>query len=134
MILPIAICKTRRLKPIHCIVTRFIIKNRCLDSIVMQIEQINTKISAMQQKINNIELRLNEEKKQDDFGDRLGKMMNDMKLMKQNINALSANNKMNPEQQKVKSWLENNVKLPQYFDTFMKNGIDELSVVALLDT
>eukprot|EP01083_Nonionella_stella_P216358 777829_1 len=110
------------------------LKTAVLDSIVMQIEQINTKISAMQQKINNIELRLNEEKKQDDFGDRLGKMMNDMKLMKQNINALSANNKMNPEQQKVKSWLENNVKLPQYFDTFMKNGIDELSVVALLDT
>eukprot|EP01083_Nonionella_stella_P123908 373707_1 len=103
-----------------------------LDSIVMQIEQMNTKITAMQQKIIKIELQLNEEQKSDETDDRLNKMMNEMKRIKQTMNTLSASNNMDPEQQKVKSWLEK-VRLPQYFDNFMNNGIDELSVVALLD-
>eukprot|EP01083_Nonionella_stella_P216357 777828_1 len=109
------------------------LKTAVLDSIVMQIEQMNTKISAIQHKIINIESRLNEEQKNEDTDDRFDKMMNEMKRMKQIMNTLSANTNLNAEQQKVKSWLENKVKLPRYFDNFMNNGIDELSVVALLD-
>eukprot|EP01083_Nonionella_stella_P179696 638793_1 len=110
-----------------------LLKTAVLDSIVMQIEQMNTKISAIQHKIINIESRLNEEQKNEDTDDRLNKMMNEMKRIKQTMNVLSANNNLNAEQQKVKSWLENKVKLPRYFDNFMNNGIDELCVVALLD-
>eukprot|EP01084_Bolivina_argentea_P020085 37381_1 len=39
---------------------------------------------------------------------------------------------INPEQQKLKSWLETAVKLPEYYKVFIDNGIDELSVAALI--
>eukprot|EP01083_Nonionella_stella_P216356 777827_1 len=73
------------------------LKTAVLDSIVMQIEQINTKISAMQQKINNIELRLNEEQKHEDTDDRLDMMMDEIRLIKQTVNALPTNNNLNAE-------------------------------------
>eukprot|EP01083_Nonionella_stella_P123907 373706_1 len=110
----------------------YILLKTAVDSIAIQVEKMSSTMSAMQQKMNDMELRLNEEQKSEDVDDKLNKMMNEIKLIKQTVNALSANN-MNPKQKKVKSWLENQVALPQYFDIFMKNGIDELSLVALLD-
>eukprot|EP01083_Nonionella_stella_P086051 238805_1 len=109
------------------------LKTAVLDSIVMQMEQMSSKINAMQQQMNNMELRLNEEQKHDDVDGRLNKMMDEIKSIKRTVNALSANHNLNPKQQKVKLWLENKVELAQYFDIFLNNGIDELSVVALLD-
>eukprot|EP01083_Nonionella_stella_P216355 777822_1 len=72
-----------------------LLKTAVLDSIVMQIEQMNTKISAIQHKIINIESRLNEEQKNEDTDDRFDKMMNEMKRMKQIMNTLSANTNLN---------------------------------------
>ena len=37
------------------------------------------------------------------------------------------------DRQKVKDWLCGSVKLPQYFDLFMKNGFDDLEIFSELD-
>eukprot|EP01084_Bolivina_argentea_P157750 274880_1 len=103
-----------------------------LDSIIIQIEKLNKTVSTMQQKMNNLELRMDEEQKNND-SDRIDKLVKEMKTIKQTMSKLSLNNYINPEQQKLKSWLENKVKLPQYYDVFLNNGIDELSVVAMID-
>ena len=39
---------------------------------------------------------------------------------------------MEPGKQKLKLWLEEEVKLPQYYELFISNGIEDLETVALL--
>ena len=102
-----------------------------LDSIVSQIQELSTKIQSFENRLNVIELKVNEEKKVNN-DDRIDQIIKEMQSMKQNIAQLSPNINSNPEQQKLKSWLENNVKLPQYYETFVENGIDDLDTVKLL--
>ena len=79
-----------------------------------------------------MELRLNEEQKDDQVENRFDKIEKQMKSMEQNVNKLLANN-MDPEKQKLKSWLEDAIKLPQCFGIFIESGIEDLSTAALLD-
>ena len=39
---------------------------------------------------------------------------------------------MDPEKQKLKTWLEDKVGLPQYFDIFIDAGIEDLATASLL--
>ena len=39
------------------------------------------------------------------------------------------NDKQNADHEKVKNWLQNIVKLPQYFDIFIENGFDTLHII-----
>eukprot|EP01084_Bolivina_argentea_P018103 33751_1 len=114
-------------------------KQQSVDSIQMnnallasQIDELTNVVNKLQTKVNDIELRLNEEQKNDDKIDKV-MIMKELNLIKQNMKVLSKNNNINPEQQRLKAWLQNTVKLPQYYDLFLQNGIDELSVVALID-
>ena len=101
-----------------------------LDSSIAQIQQLNARMDGIQQKMESMEAKMNEEEKNDDAA--IKNLVKEMKLMKQQIDKLSSHN-ISPEQQKLKSWLEAEVKLPQYYQAFVKNGIDEISVVAMLE-
>merc|ERR1711902_341350 len=97
-----------------------------LDSIMMQIGKINLRMDQMQQKIDDMDLRINNEQK-------IGALMNEFESMKQIINQLMLNNNNgNTEKEKMRLWLENDVKLPEYYDVLINNGIDELSVIKLI--
>ena len=61
--------------------------------------------------INDIQLELNEEEKNKD----------------------DDNNNEISEKDKIKLWLENTVKLPEYFDKFIEDGVDEFDTILLLD-
>ena len=101
-----------------------------LASIVMKVDEIMDKLRDMEQRVTDVELKINEEQKNDDgFKD---KMLEEIKSMKQDIKKLSLNSEMDPEQQKLKSWLVEKVKLPQYFDTFINNGIEDLETASIL--
>eukprot|EP01084_Bolivina_argentea_P018105 33758_1 len=106
--------------------------NALLASLSSRMDEMTNLMTTLQQKVNDIELRLNEEQKNDDKIDKV-MIMKELNLIKQNMKVLSKNNNINPEQQRLKAWLQNTVKLPQYYDLFLQNGIDELSVVALID-
>ena len=101
-----------------------------LDSIATQIQTLTNVVQQLQQKMNDIELRMDEEQKNDD-GARIDKIEKQIKIIEQNVNKLLLNN-IDPETQKLKSWLEDKVGLPQYVDTFIESGIDDLSTASLL--
>ena len=103
-----------------------------LDSIATQMEVMNKAIQQLQKNVNDIELRMNEEQKDDQIGNRVDEMEKEMKIMKQNVSKLLLTN-MDPEKQKLKSWLEDTIKLPQYFDIFVEAGFEDLNTVSLLD-
>eukprot|EP01084_Bolivina_argentea_P041850 77256_1 len=111
------------------------VKLECVTTMSTKIDAISETMNKIYSKVNNIELRMNENQKNNI--DTLNKIINEMKLMKQNINKLCVNNmddnKSNVQQKEFKTWLENKVQLPQYYDLFINNGIDELSVVSLID-
>eukprot|EP01084_Bolivina_argentea_P213419 362474_1 len=91
-------------------------------------DAVLNKFETIEQRMNDLELRVNAEEKNDGFREKISQ---EIKSMKEEIKKLSVNN-LNPEQQKLKSWLENQVKLPQYFDTFIENGIEDLSTASVL--
>ena len=48
------------------------------------------------------------------------------------MNKLSEKLNMNPKRQKFKAWLEQKVELPQFYDLFIENAIEDLSTVQSL--
>ena len=104
-----------------------------------QEESINKMIlnvDKIRKKVNDIVMRINEEEKGDD--ERFDKIMDEIKLLKQGLKSLSVDGDkhnmlwIDPEKQKLRSWLNYNVKLPEYYDIFIENAIDSLDTVRLL--
>ena len=81
--------------------------------------------------MDDMESRMNEEQKDNQIENRMNKMEKEIKSIKQNVKELLANN-INPEKVKLKSWLENTVGLPQYYEIFIEAGIEDLLTVSLL--
>lgn len=77
----------------------------------------------MQEKIKSIESKLNE----------LSKLMQEIDNMKKDVELLKQNNKvLTNDESGIKQWLSDKVKLPQYYDVFIANGIDNLDVAKLI--
>ena len=55
-----------------------------------------------------------------------------MTVLKKEVRQLLLQQQLSPEQQKLKSWLENTVKLPDYFDVLIEGGIDDLETLSML--
>ena len=58
--------------------------------------------------------------------------MNEIQGIKQRMNNMTNNGDMNDEQQRLKEWLDDKEKLPQYFELFISNGIGDLETASLL--
>ena len=94
-----------------------------IDSLVMQMESLSALIKKMQSQINDIQLRLDEEQKEN---------KTEINVIREFVNELSAKINMDPKRQKLKQWLEEKVGLPQFYDLFIQNGVDDLSTAKLL--
>ena len=70
-----------------------------------------------------------------DYDERFVRMEKQIQNKQPDMNGIlpEDNNDMDQKKQKLKLWLKDKVGLPQYFDIFLKNGIDELSTAVLLD-
>ena len=94
-----------------------------LNSVVMQMKNLDEMFKEMQSQINDIQLRLDEEQKEN---------KTEINAIREFVNELSAKINMDPKRQKLKQWLEEKVGLPQFYDLFIQNGVDDLSTAKLL--
>ena len=121
----------------HNITEQDALVNARLDSVASNIEsnsksikQIQSELSQMTKRIEDIHLLMTEEKKDDG----LDEMRKKMETMEQNIQNImnmksESNNKQNSKQEAVKKWLKDKVELPQYFDVFIENGFESLDII-----
>eukprot|EP01083_Nonionella_stella_P288469 981604_1 len=102
-----------------------------LDSLTSSVDKLANSVQSLEQRLVDLEQRTNEEQK-DNNNDTLDKLTAEMKVMKQDLRKLSTIAKANPKRLELQSWLENKVGFPQYYDTFVENGIEDLSIASLL--
>eukprot|EP01083_Nonionella_stella_P176760 619336_1 len=98
-----------------------------LDSLANSVNQLVNNIRSLQQRVTDVERRTNEDEKDD-----TDNIWAEIKVIKHDLRQLSPIAKMNPKQLKLKSWLENQVGFPQYYEMFMNNGIEDLSIASML--
>ena len=125
-----------------------------LDAIMLKLDQLNMRINKMEKTINDIQLKLNEDDEKSKQRARSKLNINSdssidknvvykdsrMDLMEQQIKSLQQSmdryHHQNPQNihnhENLKSWLKNKVQLPQYFDVFISNGIEDLQTASLL--
>ena len=101
-----------------------------LDSVLSRFEQMTARMDGLQEQIDGIQLMMNDEQKED--SGKLNMVITEMAALRKEVKELKLQQQMNPEQEKLKSWLENTVKLPEYFDIFMDGGIEDLETVSML--
>ena len=96
------------------------------------IEQLSTRLGEMDNRLRAIELGMTDEKSAE--SPKLHEIMKEIAFMNQKIDKLSANDTNNvvPGRNRLKAWLEIVVGLGQYYDVFLKNGIEDLSTASLL--
>ena len=94
-----------------------------------KMDTLLTKFEKMDKRINEIEFKINGDQKQNGDGFK-EEVLKEMKSMKQEIQKLTLSNVNTEEQQQLKGWLENTVGLPQYFDVFIANGIEDISTAS----
>eukprot|EP01083_Nonionella_stella_P288471 981610_1 len=102
-----------------------------LDSLTSSVDKLANSVQSLEQRLVDLEQRTNEEQK-DNNNDTLDKLTAEMKVMKQDLRKLSTIAKANPKRLALQSWLENKVGFPQFYDTFVENGIEDLSIASLL--
>eukprot|EP01083_Nonionella_stella_P016792 46878_1 len=102
-----------------------------LDSLMNSMDKLLNNFQSLEQRVTDVEQRINEEQK-DNTNDKLDKLSEEMKVVKHDLRKLSTIPKINPKQLELKSWLENEVGFPMYYDTFMEHGIEDLSIASML--
>lgn len=105
-----------------------------LDSLLSQMQHFGDRMDAMEQRMDGIQMKLDEEQKEDpNLSRRVDQVVKDMNVLKKEVRKLSSLHRLSPEQQKLKAWMESTVKLPEYFDLFVEAGVDDLDTVAMMD-
>eukprot|EP01084_Bolivina_argentea_P133447 235512_1 len=97
------------------------------DQFEARLDSLTSKVDELSKQLNDIRLLLTEEQKDDNLSD----IKKEMEMMKQNIqNLMDRNNSPKPEKENaVNVWLRDVVKLPEYIDLFMQNGMDDMTVI-----
>ena len=85
---------------------------------------------SLEDKLDSLLLRMDE--MQDDI-DRIQTLHCKVEEMEKQMSSFALHNDGNPERQKLKRWLTDKVKLPEYFELFIENGVEDLCTVQLLD-
>ena len=73
-------------------------------------------IQKLRSTVDRIELRQNEEQKDD----KIGSVMKEIELIRNTLNALVEKKNENPKAGKLRAWIANKVGLPQYFDVLIR--------------
>ena len=81
---------------------------------------MNETIKELQQKQSIVDTNVNKE---------IAKIKQQIEEMREMHNAQDDEKKEETEEEKVKKWLENTVKLPQYYQVFMEQGFEDLESI-----
>eukprot|EP01083_Nonionella_stella_P027016 74292_1 len=100
-----------------------------LDSLSSSIDKLVNNVQSLQQQFTDLQQRVHVQEEQKDNIDSLRA---EMKVIKHDLRKLPSIAKTDPKQLELKSWLQNEVGFPQYYDIFMENGIEDLSIASLL--
>ena len=84
-----------------------------LDALMVQMERLNERMEGMQQKMESMDEKIDG--------------------MMAAIHAMKEKEGVHAESDELRVWLEDEVGLPMYYRVFVENGIEELSVAALLE-
>eukprot|EP01084_Bolivina_argentea_P035237 65371_1 len=102
-----------------------------LNSLTTQVDQMMKTMSKMENTLKDIQLQMNEEQKNDNKD-----LKKEVEEIKKNVQMLLGNknndNEMDKDKVEFKNWIEVKLKLPQYYDVFVKNGVETLNVAKLL--
>lgn len=104
-----------------------------LDVVLAEMKKFSTRMDNIQQQIDGIKIRMEEEQKHgsSDVAEQLEKVVEDVNMLKQ-MNQMSFQQPLSPEQQKLKSWLEKTVNVPHCFEALLEGGIEDLEAVSML--
>eukprot|EP01083_Nonionella_stella_P149399 474449_1 len=102
-----------------------------LDSLTNSVDKLVNNFQSVEQRLRHLEQVINEEQK-DNSNDTMGKLTEEIHVMKQDLQKLSTLAKGNPKHLELQSWLEIKVGFPQYYEIFIENGIEDLSIASLL--
>merc|ERR1712173_138054 len=100
--------------------------NDLSSSLVEKVENMCSQIKKLQSTMSDIGRRLDEDRK--DNRQNLSMAMHKFHSVKATMDILVQKLNVDPEKEKLKMWLTNKVKLPQYFDMFVQNGIEDLTM------
>eukprot|EP01084_Bolivina_argentea_P227205 383750_1 len=98
-----------------------------LDSLTTQVDKLTKDLNQITNVLKDIKLQMNEEKKENnkDLQRQIDEINKNMKLLLSNkINEKEENK----EKKEFKHWIENVVKLPEYYDLFIENGVENMKV------
>ena len=96
-------------------------------SMQSQLDLLTTNIAQISKQLNDMRLLLTEEQKNDDTED----IRKEIRIIRDNVDELMNNNSPKKEiDSPVIVWLRDRVKLPEYVDLFMENGLDDMSVIS----
>jgi len=101
--------------------------NSRLDALSASIESLTSKMDNITTSIQ--QFKIEQEGNDDNFNNIVADLNNIKKIL--NINKTDLN-QLNDNNKQLKLWLQNECKLGQYFDLFMKNGIEDLFIAKLL--
>merc|ERR1712048_181915 len=107
-----------------------------LDSLVSLSSMLSERIDALESSVQDIQRQIKSNKRdamRENGEDTVMQLVQDISKLKTQVTELVRMSTMSPEMRKLKAWLEDKLKIPQYFDVFIRNGVEDLSIVALLD-
>eukprot|EP01083_Nonionella_stella_P087459 243347_1 len=98
-------------------------------------EKLTQNVSQLSDTIQQIQL---DESKEDPNTLQMSEMMKQMSVLRQQMNeVLSANSqpkqRSNPDHERVRKWLRNEVNLEQYYALFIENGFEDLESIKSLN-
>ena len=101
-----------------------------MEYIYQSLQEMQSNIQQLSKQMNALQAFITEEKKNDEIGD----IKKEMEIIKQNVNKLMNekninNKKVSNDQEEVKKWMTDIVKLPQYIDLFLEQGFESLDII-----
>eukprot|EP01083_Nonionella_stella_P171651 586730_1 len=108
------------------------LKQATFSSLQTKFDEFQTKMREIEHRLEVIELQMNSEQKTN-VDEKYDNVMKEIQSMRAEMNAVPHHtNDISAGQQELKQWLEYDVGLPQYYNVFVENGIDDLTTAALL--
>ena len=104
-----------------------------MESLSFQINTIMKHVNQLKQSVVGIEMKLEqiEEKISDDNSDGLQKQIDDIRKSVSRLQS-GGGAKGDSDEEKFKQWLEETMKLGEYYELFVENGIENLTVLQML--
>jgi len=96
-----------------------------MDALIMQMKKMAAQIEKIQETVNDLQIKYQDEQK----GNAQMDVMNEVKSIRETMNIFAAKMNINVKKEKFKTWVEGTLELPQYFDLFVENGIEDIATI-----